>query len=161
MRRLAVNPAPCTGCLCCQSVCAQNRTGDQDRRASAFQVELDLFGGLHSHVYCRQCHPAQCAAACSSGAITRNGIEESWTVDPDTCTRCGTCVDACPFGAMGWHPVDGPVKCDLCGGEPLCASACMFGVIRFLDVSDSEFGFNGMPPGEQDPTLGRGSVGGS
>jgi len=38
---------------------------------------------------------------------------------------CGSCVQACPFGNMKWDFVSSrPVKCDLCGGDPMCAKFC-------------------------------------
>jgi len=157
MKKLAVNPVPCTGCLNCTTVCALRRAGAQDGRASAFRVELDVFGGLHGHVYCRQCDDAACAAACPRNAISRDEATGAWTIDRSVCERCGACAAACPFGAMFWWSDErGPVKCDLCGGDPACASACRFGVIRFLDQGDPGFSFDGMPAEEQDPGLGRG-----
>ena len=51
-------------------------------------------------------------------------------VDPDTCTGCGECVEACPWGAIVLHPDSGlAFKCDLCGGNPKCIDACNYGVI--------------------------------
>jgi anaerobic carbon-monoxide dehydrogenase iron sulfur subunit len=157
MKRLNVNPVPCTGCLCCETACSLVRSGGQDRGASACRVALDIFGGVHTHVFCRQCDAPSCAAACPAGAITRNGVSGAWVVDTGSCILCGICVEACPFGAMGrLLEGQGPVKCDLCGGEPRCALACSFGAIRFLEPDSPDSGFIGMPSGEQDPLLGRG-----
>jgi ferredoxin len=57
---------------------------------------------------------------------------------------------------MGWLEGRGPVKCDLCGGDPRCAEACRFGVILFVEGDDPASGFIGMPACEQDPLPGRG-----
>ncbi len=157
MRKLAVNPVPCTGCLNCQVVCAQARAGDQDRRASAIAVELDIFGGCHVHTVCRQCEEPQCVDACPQQAIGYDGKTGAWTIDREICVRCGSCVKACPFHAVQWWDDDhGPVKCDLCGGSPRCVQACHFDVIRFLEPEDTGFSSTGMPEDEQDPALGRG-----
>jgi len=158
MPKLAINPVPCTGCLNCQVVCAQARAGDQDRRASAIAVELDVFTGCHGHTVCRQCEVPGCADACPRGAIGFDGETGAWIIDREVCVRCGSCVGACPWGAMGWWDDEhGPVKCDLCGGSPRCVRACHFSVIKFLEPEDPEFSSNGMPEGEQDPGLGRGT----
>jgi len=100
-------------------------------------------------------------SACPSGAITHDGSSGAWIVDRDSCILCGSCVEACPYGAMGWLEGRGPVKCDLCGGDPVCAEACRFGAIRFVEEDDPAFGFIGMPPCEQDPQLGKGVKKGS
>ncbi len=141
----------------CETVCAQRRAGDQDRRASAITVSLDVFSGSNSHVYCRQCDDAPCAAACPKGAISRVAATGAWVVDPASCTGCGACVGACRYGAMRWPGGGpGPFKCDLCGGEPSCVAACCFGAIRFLEPCDPGFTERGMPASEQSPDLGRG-----
>lgn len=156
-RRLSVNPVPCTGCLNCVVVCGQARAGDHVPGASVFRVELDPFGGLHRHCYCRQCPEPSCAGACPVGAISLEAETGAWIIDEGLCTRCRSCVAACPFGAMFWRDDLGlPVKCDLCHGTPRCAAACPFGVIRFIEPSDPDFLLEGMPSAEQDPLLGRG-----
>jgi len=76
-------------------------------------------------------------------------------IDRSGCTRCGRCVDACPFKAIVTLTDGTPLKCDLCKGEPRCMDACVFNVIRFLDEDDPKFGFDSMPDEEQDPNLGR------
>jgi len=155
--RLCVNPVPCTGCMNCAVVCAQGRAGDHVPGASAIAVLLDPFGGEHGHVYCRQCDSPACAAACASGAISRDPLTGAMVIGYDLCVRCGACVSACPFGAMFWRDDPGlPVKCDLCSGTPRCVAACRFGVIRFLSPGDPEFAFRGMPDSEQDALPGRG-----
>lgn len=127
--------------------------------ASAFSVILDPFGGEHRHVYCRQCETPSCAAACVSGAISRDPVTGAMLIDHGLCVRCGACVRACPFGAVFWRDDLGlPVKCDLCSGRPRCVAACRFGVIRFLSPDDEGFSFRGMPDSEQDSMLGRGGA---
>jgi Fe-S-cluster-containing hydrogenase component 2 len=45
-------------------------------------------------------------------------------LDADKCTACRACVDACPFGAIFVGPKGEILKCDLCGGNPLCVKYC-------------------------------------
>lgn len=136
MKKLYVNLVSCTGCLNCEVVCAQVRAGNQDRRASAIRVELDIFGGNHSHTVCRQCEDPLCVQACPEEAIQKNEQTGAWVIDRELCRRCGKCVGACPYSSMmWWDEKHGPVKCDLCGGAPQCVAACRFDVIRYLEGS--------------------------
>jgi Fe-S-cluster-containing dehydrogenase component len=46
-------------------------------------------------------------------------------IDRETCTACGACVEACPFGAI-LQDADGLAwKCDFCGGSPACVPECV------------------------------------
>ena len=136
MKKLSVNSIPCTGCLNCEVVCAQARAGDQDRRASAIRVKLDIFGGNHSHSVCRQCEEPLCVQICPENAIQKDGRTGAWIINRQLCNRCGQCISACPYGAMmWWDEKHGPVKCDLCGGNPQCVVACHFDVIQYLEGS--------------------------
>jgi carbon-monoxide dehydrogenase iron sulfur subunit len=45
------------------------------------------------------------------------------------------CTIACPFGTVNYNADTGKVvKCDLCGGDPACASACPTGAITYVDA---------------------------
>jgi heterodisulfide reductase subunit A len=73
------------------------------------------------------------AAVSWSAAMLKQGRAELdpqvATVDPDLCTFCGACTDACPYGAIGQQDLGGgrqvavidPATCKGCGGcVPLC-----------------------------------------
>lgn len=53
-------------------------------------------------------------------------------VDADKCIGCSACVYACPFGASF---IDSETlkasRCDLCGGDPLCARMCPTGALKY------------------------------
>ncbi len=132
MARFTVRSDLCTGCMNCQTVCSLLRSGKHDRSASAIRVNLELFSGKHSHIYCRQCESPECRKACPVNAIYKDLYSGAWKINYDLCTRCGICVEACPFGAMFWH-AETPLKCDLCGGAPACAEACRFNVITSVE----------------------------
>jgi ferredoxin len=40
----------------------------------------------------------KCTKVCPAGAVTMDG--NLAVIDPDKCTACGTCVDACPTKCM-------------------------------------------------------------
>jgi carbon-monoxide dehydrogenase iron sulfur subunit len=46
--------------------------------------------------------------------------------------RCRLCIPACPFGNIALDASTSLiVKCDLCGGNPICAQFCPTGALRF------------------------------
>ena len=50
------------------------------------------------------------------------------------CVGCKVCTIACPFGTVNYSSATGKViKCDLCGGDPACASACPTEAITYVD----------------------------
>ncbi len=56
-------------------------------------------------------------------------------VDYDLCIGCRSCVAVCPFGAMSFDTVGKKViKCDLCDGEPICASFCDVKALDYVDA---------------------------
>ncbi|MCK5115117.1 MAG: 4Fe-4S dicluster domain-containing protein [Candidatus Aegiribacteria sp.] len=128
MTKFNIKSDLCTGCMNCVTVCSLTNSGSQDRSASLIRVDLELFSGKHSHIYCRQCENPECRRACPEGAINKDLQSGAWTINYDLCTKCGRCVDACPFGAMFWYAC-APIKCELCGGKPACCEACRFNAI--------------------------------
>ncbi|MBN2056934.1 4Fe-4S dicluster domain-containing protein [bacterium] len=154
MKRLYVNPEPCTGCFNCMAVCEQRRTGGMAPGRAVIQVGLAPFSGRHEFTWCRQCREATCAAACGQGAIARNELTGAWQIEQTRCRRCGSCITACPFNAMRWDDDLGPLKCDLCGGAPLCVEACHFGVLQYCESASRPP--RGIPNEDLDPALGWG-----
>lgn len=56
-------------------------------------------------------------------------------IEESRCTGCGECAEACPYNKEGTIIVANTkrgvyVKCDLCGGDPQCASFCPTGALK-------------------------------
>jgi MinD superfamily P-loop ATPase len=75
-----------------------------------------------------------------------SGFEAS--IDPEKCSRCGTCVDMCRFQAIidndGQCPAVDPIRCEGCG---VCVHFCPQQAIDFMPktcgqwrISDTRFG---------------------
>ncbi|MBI5442342.1 MAG: 4Fe-4S dicluster domain-containing protein, partial [Deltaproteobacteria bacterium] len=86
---------------------------------------------------CLHCEDAPCAAACPTGAISKDPASGAVTVRSEVCVGCRTCLLACPFGAPGYGSDGKMQKCDLCservasGLEPACVAACPTKALAF------------------------------
>jgi Fe-S-cluster-containing hydrogenase component 2 len=50
---------------------------------------------------------------------------------------CKTCVIACPLGGVLYnYRNERAMKCDLCGGDPECVKACVYGAIEFIAMEE-------------------------
>ena len=144
MSRLAlmIDMARCIGCKSCEAACKQEHgLGPHEYRNKVLWLEapgtpkIDLLT-----VTCQHCERPACLRACpvNPKAIRKDPETGVVAVDESRCTGCGECVIACPYGAMGFDPVDHhAVKCDLCADRrsrdltPACASVCPTTAIRF------------------------------
>ncbi|MDV7341495.1 molybdopterin-dependent oxidoreductase [Terasakiella sp. A23] len=144
---LMIDLERCTGCKSCEAACKQtNRLGPQEYRNRVMWLgdpnvpSLDFLT-----VTCQQCERPACLRACP--VVPKAIYQEPETgvirINEDRCTGCGECVLSCPYGAMGYDPVDHhAVKCDLCasrreiGDGPACASVCPTKAITFGKVED-------------------------
>ena len=118
-------PEFCDGCRMCEMMCSLKHTGSINRYRARIKVINPEEGDCYP-VICRHCKNPLCQSACP--------IPEAMVLDEQTgvvvindskCIRCLACVDACPFGAIQVGPDRELLKCDLCGGEPLCVKYCI------------------------------------
>jgi carbon-monoxide dehydrogenase iron sulfur subunit len=129
-----VYPARCTACRNCELVCSFSHSFEGKPTPSRITAFLDeqQREGKNEIIVCMQCDSAACVAACPSNALHRNMETGAVYHVKDRCIRCGSCVAACPFGNMHWSdPEELPVKCDLCGGDPLCVRFCPARAIEY------------------------------
>ena len=100
-------------------------------------VKIEQFG-LDYPTFCRQCKNAPCVAACQIPyAITQNSETGVVTISEEKCVKCGDCIDACPFGAIKYHPDKKTLMiCNLCNGDPACVKYCRDKAINYLEDGD-------------------------
>ena len=59
-------------------------------------------------------------------------------VDTELCIGCGVCMTACPLGGISLNTGAGySVKCDLCGGDPLCVKFCGYEAIEYITEEEA------------------------
>lgn len=90
----------CTGCMNCMAVCSLLQCGEQDRSASLIRVNLELFSGKHTHIFCRQCESPECRRACPAGAINKDLRSGAWVINYDLCGGKPAYLEACTFNAI-------------------------------------------------------------
>jgi Fe-S-cluster-containing dehydrogenase component len=139
-KQLKILPEKCTGCKSCELACAfanEKELNPSKSRIAAIAFLEGRYPLPYNFVStCRQCADAPCLAICPVGAIDR-ALDRTKivTVHRDSCIGCGKCIDACPFGAMLFsREIKKAFKCELCDGNPACASICPSGAISFQEV---------------------------
>lgn len=129
---LFIDPEKCVGCLACVMACSLQHgstVGFADSRILPVMLKGPV---INIPVVCRQCAKPLCADVCPMGALSRDEKSGAMVVDPDLCIGCGMCMTACPLGGMSLNNAGEAVKCDLCGGDPLCAKFCAYGAIEYI-----------------------------
>lgn len=135
---LKIEPDKCTGCMQCELACSYVKTGMFQPSNSLIRVHIFDEQASYTPYTCFQCKEAWCMTACPTNAIAVDPETQAKVVVESACVGCSLCTIACPFGTMFLHPTEGKaVKCDLCGGDPACATACPTACIEFVKVKDA------------------------
>ena len=72
--------------------------------------------------------------ACPVNAIAIEPATGAKVVLEDVCVGCHLCTIACPYGTVFTLPgTNKASKCNLCGGNPACATACPTGAIEWAE----------------------------
>lgn len=151
----AINLHRCIGCRTCTVACKMEfhlAEGIERMRVlnAAGQTTYDVPTGTYPNldltwtpVPCQHCGSPSCVEVCPTGATFKrdDGIV---VVDEETCIGCGTCVDACPYGARQLDPVAAIVqKCSLCAHRldagletTMCQISCPNRAITVGDLDD-------------------------
>lgn len=136
--RFYVNPGLCTGCRTCELACSFTH-GVNGRPGTSRIYPLEGgFKDLWVPVTCLQCDDPACVKSCLVDAITHNPVTGAYEIDEQMCVLCMACVAACPFGcSLHDAHVNKVVKCDLCGGDPVCAHFCPTKALRYEPLPQS------------------------
>lgn len=127
-KMLIVDPAKCTGCRSCETVCSTFKEGESNLFKCRIKVVRFPEEFFFYPLVCQQCETPLCAVPCPTAALKKDNQTGLVEFIREKCVGCKMCLTACPFGAIGL--VDGyPVKCDLCSGEPACTRLCEPGAI--------------------------------
>lgn len=119
---LTVFPDLCVNCRICELVCSLKHTGEFNPYKACLKITRNGDHGPYVPTICRHCHKAACEAACPTKALFYQG--RIVMLDRTKCIGCLECVRACPFAAIQVGPSGEIYKCDLCGGDPVCAKYC-------------------------------------
>ena len=150
------NGTRCTGCKTCVLACKDKNDLPESIN---FRNVYEYGGGTWTKgndgcwtndtfaysvsVACNHCDMPVCMANCPQGAIEKDADTGAVRSDPEKCIGCGTCANACPYGAPKVDTeIMKSVKCDMCadkvaaGEKPVCVEACPLRALDFGDIDE-------------------------
>ena len=133
-KTLVINPDRCTACRICEMVCSFKHHGEVNPAKSRIKVSIFPKEFFYYPNVCSQCQDAWCMNICPSGALKRNEATGIIEVDEVPCVGCRMCMQACPFGSMGYDSEKGiSEKCDLCDDDPECVRYCVYDALEYKE----------------------------
>jgi len=105
---------------------------------------------LFTRQACMHCTDAGCVRVCPTGSLYHHELGFV-AYNKDTCSGCGYCVEACPFGVprLAGNTMTGIAKMDKCtfcttpgldriaeGWEPACVKTCPTGALKYGDRAE-------------------------
>jgi carbon-monoxide dehydrogenase iron sulfur subunit len=123
------NLQTCAGCRTCEAVCSLSHEGANSPAFARTWIIDHLVGGHQIEGYtCKQCNSPNCVQSCPLQAITKDAKTGARVIDPNKCKGLQLCIKACPLYPNSPIRYDAArkiaIKCDLCGGDPLCIKYC-------------------------------------
>jgi Fe-S-cluster-containing hydrogenase component 2 len=137
--RLVVTPHLCTGCRTCELACSfAHSVRGKPGRSRIYPLPTGM-PELYVPVVCLHCDDPACVKSCLVSALSLNQETGAVELDEEKCVKCLACVAACPFGCS-LHDTqhDLVVKCDLCGGDPVCAHFCPTKALEYRAIALSQ-----------------------
>jgi len=158
-KAFVIDVGRCNGCHCCQIACKDEHVGNDWTPYAKPQPDTGQFWlKLHEYVrgtvpkvkmhymaiLCQHCDEAPCMAACKIDGAVYKRDDGLVIIDPEKCTGCRTCVDACPYDVIYFNEdLNLAQKCTGCahllddGWEvPRCVDICPTQAIRFGEESE-------------------------
>jgi tetrathionate reductase subunit B len=159
MKAFVIDLSICNGCYCCQIACKDEHCGNDWTPYAKPQPDTGQFWlGIKETVrgtvpkvmvsylpmMCAHCDNAPCMKECKiEGAIYKRD-DGLVVIDPEKCTGCQLCVDACPYDAIFFNSnLNIAQKCTGCahllddGWEvPRCVDQCPTEALKFGEEDD-------------------------
>ncbi|MEO0199238.1 MAG: 4Fe-4S dicluster domain-containing protein [candidate division WOR-3 bacterium] len=136
MKVLSVNVEKCTGCKLCEMACSYGHFKVFSSGKSAVRIVRGKNFYMFYPNVCLQCQDAFCVRACPTSALSLENHVIKY--DEKRCILCRQCFIACPWGLIYLSPdYEVMIKCDLCGGDPLCIKVCFNDAIEYVEIEDT------------------------